>query len=330
MTILVQGEMIRDWTEEEITEALLSPECQMELWWALAWRQPLTAQGSPLYPLLTLESPERWLAIEAACIEKWAFDESLRLPAQFRELFAADCAERALPIWEAAYPQDQRPRAAIEMRRRFATGQVTQEQWYLAAGGAQGSGFDAGNQMVPMDICYAANAAGEVVVRVAMQMATYAVAHDGQLGWRQSPKFIEEARWQLQRVREYLAFVAFDPAKTPWVSLSNPGLAWTLPALESPDFDVEDVWTHIKRITRKSLGRADYLRLSKMGVTDLLALARPEAVPILAISEEELRRTIVNSHFMIVNAEGRLMITEEDAKRSRKIEWRVYSQESEW
>ena len=31
--------------------------------------------------------------------------------------FAADCAERVLPIWEARYPDDDRPRKAIEAAR---------------------------------------------------------------------------------------------------------------------------------------------------------------------------------------------------------------------
>ena len=39
-------------------------------------------------------------------------------------LFAADCAEHVLPIYEAAYPDDDRPRRAIEAARAFARGEI--------------------------------------------------------------------------------------------------------------------------------------------------------------------------------------------------------------
>jgi hypothetical protein len=38
-------------------------------------------------------------------------------------IFACDCAERALPIFERERPDDKRPREAIATARRFATGQ---------------------------------------------------------------------------------------------------------------------------------------------------------------------------------------------------------------
>src|SRR5690606_26109009 len=47
--------------------------------------------------------------------------------------FAADCAERALPVYEAAYPGDDRPRRAVEVARAYARGEATRDQ--LAAGG---------------------------------------------------------------------------------------------------------------------------------------------------------------------------------------------------
>jgi hypothetical protein len=45
-------------------------------------------------------------------------DDDLRQVARY----AADCAERALPLFEAEYPTDGRPRAAIEGARTFARG----------------------------------------------------------------------------------------------------------------------------------------------------------------------------------------------------------------
>ena len=49
-------------------------------------------------------------------------------------LFACDCAEQVLPIFEKDYPDDKRPRKAVETARLFAEGKATQEE--LAAAGA--------------------------------------------------------------------------------------------------------------------------------------------------------------------------------------------------
>ena len=43
-------------------------------------------------------------------------------------LFACDCAERVLSIFEKEYPDDNRPRKAIETARLFANGEATQKE----------------------------------------------------------------------------------------------------------------------------------------------------------------------------------------------------------
>ena len=43
-------------------------------------------------------------------------------------LFACDCAEQALPIYEKDYPDDKRPRKAVETARLFAEGKATQKE----------------------------------------------------------------------------------------------------------------------------------------------------------------------------------------------------------
>src|SRR5690554_2611809 len=42
--------------------------------------------------------------------------------------FAADCAERALAVYEAAYPGDDRPRRAVEVARAYALGEATRDE----------------------------------------------------------------------------------------------------------------------------------------------------------------------------------------------------------
>lgn len=43
-------------------------------------------------------------------------------------LFAADCAERVMHIYEAVYPNDSRPRNAIQAVRDFANGKITKRK----------------------------------------------------------------------------------------------------------------------------------------------------------------------------------------------------------
>src|SRR5690554_1828309 len=42
--------------------------------------------------------------------------------------FAADCAARALPVYEAAYPGDDRPRRAVEVARAYARDEATRDE----------------------------------------------------------------------------------------------------------------------------------------------------------------------------------------------------------
>jgi hypothetical protein len=47
-------------------------------------------------------------------------------------IFACDCAESVLLKCEAEYPNDKRPRQAIEVARRYALGKATQQELYAA------------------------------------------------------------------------------------------------------------------------------------------------------------------------------------------------------
>lgn len=46
--------------------------------------------------------------------------------------FAADCAERALPIYEQDYPDDNRPRMAIEIARQYSIGEASLDEMNAA------------------------------------------------------------------------------------------------------------------------------------------------------------------------------------------------------
>lgn len=57
-------------------------------------------------------------------------------------LWAADCAERVLPLFEAARPSDSRPRQAIEMARAWTRGEVTMTESRTSAGHANAAARD--------------------------------------------------------------------------------------------------------------------------------------------------------------------------------------------
>ncbi len=58
------------------------------------------------------------------------------LPARLVVTFAADCAERVLPIFERAYPDDPRPREAIAAVRAWLEGRASKQQLERACGAA--------------------------------------------------------------------------------------------------------------------------------------------------------------------------------------------------
>jgi hypothetical protein len=59
-------------------------------------------------------------------------------------LFACDCAEVVLPLWEAWTPDDARPRETIGVARRFAHGEATVKELAAARTAARTAARDAG------------------------------------------------------------------------------------------------------------------------------------------------------------------------------------------
>lgn len=57
--------------------------------------------------------------------------------------FACDCAERVLPIFERERPDDDRPRRAIEVARRFARGEATDSELAAAWAAARAAAWAA-------------------------------------------------------------------------------------------------------------------------------------------------------------------------------------------
>ena len=120
-------------------------------------------------------------------------------------LWAGDCAEHVLPYFEEKYPNDDRPRKAIEACRRWAaTGAFRMAYIRKASLDAHAAAKIAKED----DAKYAAHAAGQAIATAhvpthALGSALYgiraAAAHSGIT----DDGLIKERNWQLERLLEY-------------------------------------------------------------------------------------------------------------------------------
>lgn len=91
-------------------------------------------------------------------------------------LWAADCAEHVLPLFEEKYPKDNRPRKAIEAGRAWVRGEITMSEARTAAFAAHAAARDTDEAAA---CAAAARAAGHAaatahVATHAVHAATYA------------------------------------------------------------------------------------------------------------------------------------------------------------
>jgi hypothetical protein len=118
-------------------------------------------------------------------------------------LWAADCAEHVLPCFEDKYPDDNRPRKAIEACRRWAaTGVFKMADIRKASLDAHAAAREAKED----DAIAAAHAAGQAVATAhvpthALGSSLYgiraAAAHSGNV----ADGLIRERNWQMKRLR---------------------------------------------------------------------------------------------------------------------------------
>jgi hypothetical protein len=113
-------------------------------------------------------------------------------------VWAADCAERTLPLFEAQAPGDTRPREAIQGARSFALGELRIGQARALAVAAHAAARDVGGD--PAAVA-AARAAGHAVATAHMAAHARGIAYAAiaaGLAAPGDPTAVEtEARWQL-------------------------------------------------------------------------------------------------------------------------------------
>ena len=141
-------------------------------------------------------------------------------------LWAADCAQHVLPFFEAARPDDDRPRRAIELARAWTRGEVTMTAARTAAGYANAAARDLAG--APRFAAYAAGQAAAVAHVAAHQLgaAAYAIravrtaappgeaeaAGRREFHWQreQLPDAIRDLVLDDQRLRNDICWLVFD------------------------------------------------------------------------------------------------------------------------
>jgi len=141
-------------------------------------------------------------------------------------VWAADCAQHVLPLFEEMQPNDDRPRRAIELARAWTRGEITMTQARTAAGFANAAARELGGAAR-----HAAHAAGQAaaVAHVAaheLGAAAYAIksvraaapkgesetAGRRECQWQreQLPEAIRDLVLDDQRLRNDICWLVFD------------------------------------------------------------------------------------------------------------------------
>jgi len=141
-------------------------------------------------------------------------------------LWAADCAEHVLPLFEEARPTDDRPRRAIELGRAWARGEIPWAESRAAGGHANAAARDL--RGAARHAAYAAGQAAAVghVAAHELGAAAYAIrasqaaaadggheaAGRGECAWQRVrlPGEIRELVLDDQRLRNALCWFVFD------------------------------------------------------------------------------------------------------------------------
>jgi hypothetical protein len=131
---------------------------------------------------------------------------------QLLAVWAADCAEHVLGLFERARPHDDRPRRAIELGRAWARGEIRMTEARTAAGHANAAARDL--RGAPRHAAYAAAQAANVAHVAAHELgaAAYAIkavqATAPAGGGEQAGRL--ECRWQRDRLPDAIRELVLD------------------------------------------------------------------------------------------------------------------------
>jgi len=130
-------------------------------------------------------------------------------------LWATDCAEHVLPFFEENYPEDNRPRNALEAGRAWVRGEIAMSEARTAAFAAHAAARDVDHAAARAAARAAGHAAATAhVAGHARHAAAYAVtaAAAAAVSTDAADATATERDWQYQRLPEHLRPVAL-PAR---------------------------------------------------------------------------------------------------------------------
>ena len=140
-------------------------------------------------------------------------------------LWAADCAEHVLHLFESVQPSDRRPREAIDQIRAWTRGEIKMSESRAAGGHAMGAArelrgaarhaaFAAGQAAVVAHVAAHELGAAAYAIKAARAAAPGCEARAGQLECRwqrdQLPEAIRELVLDDQRLRNDICWSVFD------------------------------------------------------------------------------------------------------------------------
>ena len=126
-------------------------------------------------------------------------------------IWASDCAEHVLAYFEEMYPEDHRPRKAIEAARAWAHGDLSMVDARKAAFASHAAARDADNAAAKAAARVAGHAAATVhVADHARHAAAYAAKAAGEITGGATAA---ERDWQQRRLPEHLRSIAFPSSK---------------------------------------------------------------------------------------------------------------------
>jgi len=127
-------------------------------------------------------------------------------------LWAADCAEHVLPYFEETYPEDDRPRKALEAGRAWVRGEIALSEAGAAALAAHAAARDADDPAARAAARAAGHAAATAhVAGHAVHAAAYAVkaARYGASPTEADHVATEEREWQVRHLPKHLRSLVF-------------------------------------------------------------------------------------------------------------------------
>ncbi len=117
-------------------------------------------------------------------------------------VWAADCAEHVLPLFEQAQPDDDRPRKAIAAARAWVRGETAMMDARAAGGHAMGAARDLSG--APREAAFAAGQAGAVAHVAAHELGAAAYAIRAARAAAPKAERIEAGRLECQWQRDQL------------------------------------------------------------------------------------------------------------------------------